>query len=90
MFLTLLASRLPAGLLGEKAEAKMGSNALASVTSDVSAGKTIVLRNENDVIVGQMARISSPAAPVAEVHSMSASGVDRRKGRELLSIISQY
>jgi len=90
VFLGLMASRLPTGFLEEKPEAKMGSGALTSAASNVPAGKTIVLKNENDIIVGQMARISSPSAPIADVHSMSASGVDKRKGRELLSIINQY
>jgi hypothetical protein len=68
-------------------------NIVASANAEASvlppSQKTIVLRNENDVIVGQMARISSPSLPSPEVSTMS-NDVDKRKGQELLSIIGKY
>jgi hypothetical protein len=54
-----------------------------------AASKIIVLRDEKDVIVGQMARLASPVTPLPEVSTMS-SEVDKRKGQELLSIINKY
>jgi hypothetical protein len=85
IFLVLFASRFfPAALTQD-----IVATASAGTVTASPLEKTIVLRNENQVIIGQMARISSPIAPSSEVSTMS-SDVDKRKGRELLSIINQY
>jgi hypothetical protein len=65
------------------------SEAAVKAPSPVADEKTIVLRNENQVIIGQMAHIASPPATAPEV-STASPGVDARKGQELLSIINQY
>jgi hypothetical protein len=86
VLLALLVSHSFPGALKENIVAKAD---ISPSAGSPPPSETIVLRNENDVIVGQMARIASPVQPGPEISTMS-SAVDRRKGQELLSIIGKY
>lgn len=78
------------------AEAKMAMvdaksapvQAVQPAAKDETNGKTIVLQDKNDKIIGQMARIPAESEPITEIKS--ASEVDNNAGRELLSIINKY
>lgn len=50
--------------------------------------KTIVLKGDNQVIVGRMAKIPAQSEQITEIKNIS--NVDNDAGRELLSIISKY
>ena len=56
--------------------------------TDNSQGKTIILQGKNEAIIGQMARIPTENEQITEIKS--ASEVDNKAGRELLSIINKY
>jgi len=49
---------------------------------------TIVIKDDNQTIVGQMAKIPSRNQQITEIKSVS--NVDKGTGRELLSIIGKY
>jgi hypothetical protein len=49
---------------------------------------TIVIKDKNEGIVGQMAKIPSPNVQITEIQAVS--NVDKASGRELLSIVNKY
>jgi hypothetical protein len=59
---------------------------IADAQADSSQAKTIVLKEKDGAIVGQMTKIV-PSVPPADI---ATSEIDNRKGRELLSIVNKY
>lgn len=51
-------------------------------------GKTIVIKDKKEIIIGQLAKIPAQNEQITEIKSMSE--VDGNAGRELLAIISKY
>lgn len=50
--------------------------------------KTIYIKGNSEVIVGQLARIPTESGSIADIKTVS--DIDNRAARELLSIISKY
>ncbi len=90
VFIGVLASYFPTDparhLPSSVGEAGMISNAMASVNTEQN--KTIILKDQNEGTVGQMAKMPDAPVPAGEVSSTSM--VDNRSGRNLLSIINRY
>lgn len=61
------------------------SDAMAS--TPVAMSKTIVLKDRNNVIIGQMSK-TPETTPVGDVKSTSM--IDKRRSRDLLSIVNQH
>jgi hypothetical protein len=57
-------------------------------TPSRSNSSTIVIKDKNEGIVGQMAKIPSPNVQITEIQAVS--NVDKGSGRELLSIVNKY
>lgn len=58
------------------------------VTPAPAGGGTIVIKDDKQAIVGQMAKIPSQNQQITEIKSVS--NVDNNIGRELLSIVGKY
>jgi hypothetical protein len=61
---------------------------ITAASDGISLGKTIIIRDSLGGIVGQMAKIPAETEQITEIKT--ASDIDNRAGRELLSIISKY
>ncbi len=63
------------------------ADAVASAISTASPAKTIILKGDQGMIIGQMARLSAPALSSGDISAVSE--VDNHREQELLSILNR-